>query len=72
MHTQRWRTLSSETVQLDGVLRDSFFCQEVGDLYPLITLQLDDLTHLLVVDEGAIAGEFLDNFSSQIKTQRCN
>lgn len=54
-----WRASSSETVQFDGVLRDSFFCQEVGDFHPLITLQLDDLTHLLVVDECAIASEFL-------------
>lgn len=56
-------------MQLDGVLRDSFFCQEIGDLYPLITLQLDDLAHLLVVDEGTIASEFLDISVVKLRTK---
>jgi hypothetical protein len=46
-------------VQLDGGLGDPFLREEVGDLEPLITLKLNDLTHLLVVDESAVAGEFL-------------
>jgi hypothetical protein len=46
-------------VQLDRVLRDTFLRQEVGYLETLITLQLDDFTGFLVVDKGAVAGEFL-------------
>ena len=33
--------------------------EEVADLDALVALELDDLPHLLVVDEGAVAGEFL-------------
>ena len=50
---------SSEPVNLDSRLRDPFLGEEIRYLESLITLELDDLTHLLVVDEGAVAGEFL-------------
>lgn len=46
-------------MQLDGVLRDALFGEEVSYLDPLITLKLDDLTHFLVVNEVTVAGEFL-------------
>jgi len=46
-------------VQLDGGLRDTLFREEGGYLETLITLKLDDLTHLLVFNEGTIAGKFL-------------
>lgn len=49
----------SEPVQLYGVLRNAIFREEIGDLEPLITLKLDDLTHLLVFNESAVAGKFL-------------
>lgn len=52
-------TPASESVYLDGGLLDPILGQKRRDLDALITLQLDDLAHLLVVDEGAVAGEFL-------------
>lgn len=49
-----------EPVQLDGVLRNSLFGEEGGDLEPMVTLQLDDLSHLFVLDERPVTGKFLD------------
>ena len=46
-------------MQLDGVLRDTLFGQEVLNLDPLVTLELDDLASFLVFDEGTVASEFL-------------
>lgn len=48
-----------EPVQLDGVLRNAFLREELDNLKPLITLQLDDLTHFLVVDECAVTSKLL-------------
>lgn len=48
-----------EPVHLDSTLFHSVVDQEGGDLNALITLQLDDLAHLLVFDERAVASEFL-------------
>lgn len=50
---------SSEAVQLDGVARDALVGKEGRDLSALVALELDDLPHLLVVDERAVAGELL-------------
>lgn len=52
-------TSNSEPVHLDGGPGDTFFSKEGEYLGPLITLELDDLAHLFVLDEGAVAGEFL-------------
>lgn len=49
----------SEPVHFDSGLVDFVLDEERRDLGPLVALQLDDLAHLLVVDEGAVAGEFL-------------
>jgi len=46
-------------VNLDGVLGDAFFDEEVGYLETLITLELDDLTGLLIINEGAVTSKFL-------------
>jgi hypothetical protein len=46
-------------VHLDSGLFNPVLGEERRDLDTLITLQLDDLPHLLVVDKGAVAGEFL-------------
>jgi hypothetical protein len=46
-------------MQFDSALGDPFLCEEVGYLESLITLELNDLAHLFIVDEGAVAGEFL-------------
>lgn len=46
-------------MQLDGVLRNALLREELDNLKPLITLQLDDLTHLLVVNESAVASKLL-------------
>jgi len=43
----------------DGGLVDLVLDEERRDLGTLIALQLDNLAHLLVVDERAIASEFL-------------
>jgi len=48
-----------EPMQLDGILRDPLFREEADNLKPLITLKLDDLTHLLVVNESAVASKLL-------------
>lgn len=49
-----------ETVNLDLVLgRDTLLDDESGDLLTLITLELDDLTEILVVNNSAVACELL-------------
>jgi hypothetical protein len=53
------QTPSLEPMQLNSALGDPFLCQEVGYLESLITLELNDLAHLFIVDEGAVTGEFL-------------
>ena len=48
---------------LDGLRIETkallFVCQKVLNILALISLKLDNLTHLGVCDYGAIAGEFL-------------
>lgn len=46
-------------MQLDGVLRNALLREEFDNLEPLITLQLDDLTHFLVVDECTVTSKLL-------------
>jgi hypothetical protein len=48
-----------EPMKLDRGLGDTLFYEERGYLGPLVTLELDDLTHLVIVDKSAIASEFL-------------
>ena len=55
----------SESVDLDGTLRDALLGEELRNLYTLITLKLDDLTSLLIIDEGTVAGKFLDDINGQ-------
>lgn len=47
-------------MDLDLGLVNSIFDQEGGDLGSLITLKLNDLTHLLVINQSSVAGEFLE------------
>lgn len=49
----------SETVNLDCVLRDALFDEESGDLQPLVTLELDDLAGLFIINESTVTSEFL-------------
>ena len=51
--------MRSETVDLDGALRDALLNKECGDLQPLVALQLDDLSSLLILNESTVAGKFL-------------
>jgi len=51
-----------EPMQLDGVPRDALFDEEVGNLDPLVTLKLNDLTHLRIVNEVAVASKLLQQF----------
>jgi len=48
-----------EAVHFDGGLRDLCLYEERKYLLSLITLKLDDLTGFHVVDDSAVAGEFL-------------
>ena len=48
-----------ETVDFDGGLVHAILDEEGRDLGPLISLKLDNLTHLLVVNKSTVAGEFL-------------
>lgn len=48
-----------ETVHLDRLLGKALFNQELLDLGPLVSLKLNDLAELFVVDERAVTGEFL-------------
>jgi len=58
------RSEALEAVHLDGGLRDALFHEEGGDLETLVTLQLDDLAHLLVVHQSPVASEFLSTSST--------
>ena len=48
-----------ETVNLDSALGNALLGEELRNLYTLITLELDDLAGLLIIDEGTVAGKFL-------------
>jgi len=52
-------SLHLEPMQLDGRLRNSLLDKEIGDLDSLISLELNDLAKLLVVNESAIASKLL-------------
>jgi hypothetical protein len=58
-------------VQLNGVLRNALLREEFDNLKPLITLQLDDLTHFLVVDKGAVASKLLCEIVGARKVLEC-
>jgi hypothetical protein len=49
-----------ETVNFDRGGRNTLLGEEGGDLLALVALKLNDLPHLLVVDERAVACELLD------------
>jgi hypothetical protein len=46
-------------VDLDGRLLQAVLDEKSRDLGTLVALQLDDLTHLLVLNKGAVAGKLL-------------
>ena len=58
-------------MQLDGVLGDTLLGQEVLNLNPLVTLELDDLASLLVLNKGAIASEFLSDRTTSVFGWMC-
>jgi len=51
--------MGSETMDFDGRFLDPIVREEGGDLDTLVPLELDNLTHLLVVNKCAVAGKFL-------------
>lgn len=51
-----------EPMQLDSVPRDTLFDEEVRNLDPLVTLKLNDLTHLRIVNEVTVASKLLQQF----------
>jgi len=46
-------------MNFNGRFVDAVLDKEIGDLGALIALELNDLTQLLIFDEGSIACEFL-------------
>lgn len=53
---------------LDRLLLDSFLDQDFQDLLPLVPLELNDFTHLLVVDDRTIARKlFLERFQEFLR-----
>ena len=61
----QYKKVELKPMQLDGSLGDPFLGQEVRDLETLIALKLKDLTHFVVIDESAIACEFLGSGQSE-------
>ena len=52
-------------MNLDSGLGDAFLDQERGDLQPLVALELDDLTSLLIINKGTVAGKFLHGVETE-------
>jgi len=52
-------TIRLESVKLDSTLRNTFVGKERGDLEPLVSLKLDDLSELFVVDKCSVTSKFL-------------
>jgi hypothetical protein len=48
-----------ESMHLDGGFFQTILDEEGGDLGTLVSLELDDLSHFLIVDKSAVASEFL-------------
>jgi hypothetical protein len=46
-------------MDLDGVLANSLFGEEIEHFAALVALELNDIAHLRVLDAGAITGKFL-------------
>ena len=46
-------------MHLDGGFIQAVFDEEGGDLGTLVSLELDDLAHFLIVDKSAVASKFL-------------
>lgn len=59
----------SETVDLYSALGDALLGEELGNLHTLITLELDDLTSLFILDESAVASKFLRKQQSAAVTR---
>ena len=53
-----------ETVDLDSRLLQAVLDEERRDLGALVSLQLNDLTHLLVLNKGTVAGKLLRGVSA--------
>ena len=49
-------------MHLDGGFLQAILDEEGGDLGTLISLELDDLSHFLIVYKSAVASEFLSRF----------
>ena len=49
-----------ETVNLDSALGNALLGEELRNLYTLITLELDDLSELLIVHDRPVTGEVLE------------
>ena len=48
-----------ESMDLDSVFFYAIIDEEVGDLGTMVSLELDDLTHFLMIDKSTIASKFL-------------
>ena len=57
-------------MDLDGVRGNALFGEECLDLLTLITLKLDYLSSLLIINEGTVAGKFLHGGEVENERQR--
>ena len=57
-------------MHLDGGFLQTILNEEGGDLGTLISLELDDLAHFLIVDKSAVASEFLSKLIRLIDKQK--
>ena len=53
------KAIGLESMDLDRGLLYSVLDKEIRDICALVSLKLDDLAQLLILDDGAIASEFL-------------
>ena len=56
-------------MHLDGGFLQTILDEEGGDLGTLISLELDDLAHFLIVDKSTVASEFLLNLIKLMNRQ---
>jgi len=54
-----WGHGGLETMHLDGGFLQAILDEEGGDLGALVSLELDDLAHFLIIDKSTIASKFL-------------
>lgn len=57
-------------MHFDGGFFQASFDEEVKDLAAMVSLELDDLAHFLILDNSTIASEMLGKFTDQMPIDR--